>query len=138
MGWLDLLAGLVGQMQAPPPEQRFSYQVLPTLPGVGPAAPGARWVLENSGDISESSLDAVPWVDIGYPTQARDLFALTIGGHGGTSEGDAWGLPDIYNARKIVGSDMSVQPRHVRAYKQYLLDRQQPHFMSTHEGKAAY
>jgi hypothetical protein len=120
------------------PADRFNYTVLPSLPGVGAAPEGSRWILEPSGNVSESRLDATPWVDIPYSTQARDLWALTIGGRGGTSEGDAWEDPEVAAARKIVGSDISILPRHVRAYKQRLLDLRAPHFMSIHPEKEAY
>lgn len=137
MNLYEMLGHLATLMSAPPPAQRFDYQVLPDVHGVAPE-PGSRWILEHSGDLSQSRLDATPWVDIPYPTQARDLFALSLGGHGGTSEGDLWGDPDIYAARQIVGRDMTIRPRHVQAYRQHLLEQRAPHFMSIHPGKEAY
>lgn len=132
----DLAVRLSAGLQ--PPQQLYDYQVLPMLPNGTLPPPGSRFILEGDGNISESRFDATPWVDIGYPTQSGDLRALTIGGRGGTSEGDAWADRDISAARKIVGSDMAIRPRHVEDFKQYLRERRAPHFMSIHPGRDAY
>jgi hypothetical protein len=120
-------------------DSRFDYEISDQPnPHFGPAEPGNVWVTGPWGSQTANPETAIPWVDIGYPTQHNDLYSITLGGHGGTSEGDAWDPVDIAAAKKIVGNSPKITRAHVEAYKQYLLQKRDPHFMSTHPGKAAF
>ncbi len=99
-----------------------------------------QWLIKDpKGDQNYiNPATAKPWVDIGLPTQLADMKSI-LQGRGGTSEGDAWAPSDIATVKALALKTGGVANEAlVNAYKQFLLNARDPHFMSTHPGKAAY
>jgi hypothetical protein len=104
--------------------------------------PQGRLKLESGGEGSYSSFNpntSVKYLaDVDDKTLGDDMWAVTAGGHSGTSEGDKSSPWFIENSKSIVGNSQQVTPQMIALLRSLLLRQRYGEIRQTHPGLGGY
>lgn len=98
--------------------------------------------LESKGESATTTMDpriTVKYLaDVDDRTLADDMWAVTAGGHSGTSQEDRASPWFMRNASDIVGNATTITPAMIKAMRERLLAQRYGEIRQTHPGKGGY